>query len=88
MVLLAADRSDHVLTGLANARQLRHDPAITGMLLELLKTSEDPNVQLEALDLLLDDVLSDEKRRRELLEDVQFNRSFLELAIKAREVRT
>ena len=88
LVLLAAERSDRVLTGLANARQLERHPEITAALLEVLKTSSDPNVQLGALDLLLDDVLQDPDLRRKVLEQVRFNRSFIELAIQAREVRT
>ena len=88
LVLLAAERSDRVLAGLSNVRSLDRDPAITAALLELLKNSLDPNVQLEALDLLLDDVLQDPEFRREVLEQVRFNRSFVERAIQAREVRT
>jgi hypothetical protein len=88
LVLLATERSDRVLAGLAAVRQLDRDPAITAALLELLKTSDDPNVQLEALDLLLDDGLQDPDLRREVLEQVRFNRSFIKLAIQAREVRT
>ena len=88
LVLLAAERSDRVLAGLSNVRRLDRDPAITAALLELLKNSQDPNVQLGALDLLLDDVLQDPEFRREILEQVQFNRSFVERAIRAREVRT
>lgn len=88
LVLLAAERSDRVLAGLGNVRQLDPDPAITDALLELLKNSDDPNVQVEALDLLLDGVLQDPDFRQEVLEQVRFNRSFVEFAIQAREVRT
>ncbi len=88
LVLLAAERSDRVLSGLASVRQLDQDPAIRAALLHLLKTSEDPNVQLDALDLLLDDVLADPDLRREVLEEIRFNRSFIELALRAREVQT
>lgn len=88
LVLLATERSDHVLAGLATVRQLDRDPAITAALLELLKQSDDPNVQLEALDLLFDDVLQDPDIRQEVLDQVRFNRSFVELAIQTREVRT
>ena len=88
LVLLAAERSDRVLAGLSNVRRLDREPAITAALLELLKNSADPNVQLEALDLLLDDVLQDTEFRRDVLEQVLFNRSFVERAIQAREVRT
>ncbi len=88
LVLLAAERSDRVLAGLANVRQLGRNPAITAALIELLTSSDDPNVQLEALDLLLDDVLKDLEFRREVLERIQFNRAFVELAIQSREART
>ncbi len=88
LVSLAAERSDRVLTGLAHARQLDRDPAITAALLQLLKTSDDPNVQLEALDLLIDDVLRDPEFRREVLQEIQFNRPFIELALQTREIRT
>ena len=88
LALMAAQRSDRVLAGLANVRQLERDPAITAALLELLKNSNDPNVQIEALDLLLEDVLKDHDFRQEVLEEVRFNRSFVEFAIQAREVRT
>ena len=88
LALLTAERSDRVLAGLENVRYLKRDPAITASLLELLKNSNDPNVQLEALDLLLDDVLQDREFRQEVLEQVRFNRSFVKFAIEAREVRT
>ncbi len=88
LVLLAAERSDRVLAGLAGVRRLERDDVITAALVELLKNSADPNVQLEALDLLLDDVLQEPEFRREVLEQIQFNRSFVELAIQAREIRT
>lgn len=88
LALLAAERSDSVLAGLANARQLDSGPRITAALLELLKNSDDPNVQLEALDLLLNDALNDVDLRREVLEEVRFNRSFIELAIQTREIQT
>lgn len=88
LALLAAERSDRVLAGLANARQLDSRPRITAALLELLKNSDDPNVQLEALDLLLQDALNDDDLLREVLEDVRFNRSFIELAIQTREIQT
>lgn len=88
LVLLAAERSDRVLAGLGNVRHLDRDPAITAALLELLKNSDDPNVQIEALDLLFDDVLKDRDLSQEVLEQVRFNRSFIEFAILAREART
>lgn len=88
LALLAAERSDFVLAGLATVRQLDADPAITAALLELLQNSADPNLQLEALDLLLSGASSDMNVQRDVLEQVRFNRSFLELAIRAREVRT
>lgn len=88
LVLLAAERSDRVLAGLADARRFDRNPAITAELLHVLKTSDDPNVQLEALDLLLDDVLKDTERRREVLDGIRFNRQFIERAIAAREIRT
>ena len=88
LALLVAERSDRVLAGLATVRQLDADPAITAALLKLLKESDDPNLQLEALDLLINGVLSDMNTRRDVLEQVRFNRSFLERAIRAREVRT
>jgi hypothetical protein len=88
LVLLEAERSDRVLAGLANVRQLKRDPEISAALLELLKNSDDPNVQIDALDLLLDNVLKDPDLRREVLEQVRFNRSFVEFAIQSQEVRT
>ena len=88
LVSLAAERSDRVLWGLAHARQLDRDPAITAALVHLLKTSVDPNVQLEALDLLLDDGLQDSAFRREVVEEIRFNRAFIELALQAQETRT
>jgi hypothetical protein len=88
LVSLAAGRSDRVLWGLAHARQLDRDPAITAALVHLLKTSVDPNVQLEALDLLLDDGLQDSAFRREVVEEIRFNRAFIELALQAQETRT
>lgn len=88
LVALAAERSDRVLWGLAHARQLDRDPAITAALVHLLTTSVDPNVQLEALDLLLDDKLQDAELRREIVEEIRFNRAFIELALQARETRT
>ena len=88
LVLLEAERSDRVLAGLADARRFRRNPAIAAELLHVLKTSEDPNVQLEALDLLLDDVLKDVETRREVLDEIRFNRPFIERAIQAREIRT
>lgn len=88
LVSLAAGRSDQVLWGLAHARQLDRDPAITAALVRLLKTSVDPNVQLEALDQLLDDVLQDPDFRREVVEEIRSNRAFIELALRAQETRT
>ena len=88
LALLVSERSDIVLTGLATVRQLDADPAITAALLELLQNSADPNLQLEALDLLLSGPSGDINVQRVVLEQVRFNRSFLELAIRAREVRT
>ena len=88
LVLLAAERSDRVLTGLASARRLDRAPAITAALLELLKTSDDPNVQLEALDLLLEDILADPGLRQQVIDEIRFNRTFIELALEAREIRT
>ncbi len=88
LVLLAAERSDRVLAGLANARRLDRDPAIAEALLELLKTSKDPNVQLQALDLLIDGELRSADARREVLDAVRFNRPFIERAIEALEIRT
>lgn len=87
LVLLAAERSDRVLSGLADARQLRRDPDIRAALLELLARSRDPNVQLEALDMLLDDEAADPASRRRMLDAVRFNREFIESALQSRETR-
>lgn len=88
LVSLSAGRSDRVLWGLAHARQLDRDPAITAALVHLLKTSVDPNVQLEALDLLRDNVLQDSEFRRKVVEEIRFNRPFIELALQTQETRT
>lgn len=88
LVLLEAERSDRVLAGLATAATLDRDPAITSALLELLKTSSDPNVQLAALDLLVENVLKRPAARREVLDDIRHNRPFIERAMQALEIRT
>ena len=88
LMLLTAGRSDRVLGGLASIRQIGQDRAINDALLQLLKTTDDPNIQIEALDLLLDDVLSDPAARNEVLKEIRFNREFIELALQSREIRT
>lgn len=87
LVLLSADRSDRVLAGLADARQLRRNPEIRAALLELLTLSRDPNVQLEALDMLVEDVAADPESSRRMLEAVRFNREFIQSALQSRETR-
>ena len=55
----------------------------------LVRVSQDPNIQLAALDLLLDSrALSGDQEIQALLKQVRHNRHFVEVAVRARSVRT
>lgn len=55
----------------------------------LVRVSQDPNIQLAALDLLLDShALSADSEIQTLLEQVRHNSQFIEAAVRARSVRT
>lgn len=54
----------------------------------LVRFSEDPNVQLAALDLLLDGrALSGDREIEALIEQVRHNSHFVEAAVRARSIR-
>ena len=62
--------------------------AIVEELISVVKESDDPNVQLAAIDILLDNrSLDDEERIDSLLDGVRHNRKFIEQAIRARSTR-
>ena len=55
----------------------------------LVRVSQDPNIQLAALDLLLDSrALSADREIQTLLEQIRHNSQFIEAAVRARSVRT
>ena len=56
---------------------------------DLVRVSQDPNIQLAALDLLLDSrALPTDEEVQALLRQVRHNSHFIEAAVRARSVRT
>lgn len=89
VAMLQADSSANRLTMLHRLDGAELSSSVVDELIALIKTSEDPNVQLAALDILLETgALDGEERIRALLEEVRQNRRFIETAIRARTIRT
>jgi hypothetical protein len=89
VAMLQTDSSVTRLTTLHRLERVKLSDAVVDELMALIKTSDDPNVQLAALDILLDTgALDDEERIRALLKDVRQNRKFIETAMRARTIRT
>lgn len=86
---LHSGSSNTRLYALHSLRTLRFTADATNALRTTVVKSEDPNVQLAALDILLDQgLVSSEADIQRLLQDVRHNRRFLEIAVRARSVRT
>lgn len=89
VAMLHEDSSPTRLTALHRLDGTQLSVSVVDELMALVRVSDDPNVQLAALDILLDTgALREESHIRALLKDVRHNRQFIETAIRARTVRT
>jgi len=89
VAMLQADSSITRLTTLHRLGGAKLSSSIVDELMALIKTSEDPNIQLAALDILLEiGALDGAERIDALLKEVRQNRQFIETAIRARTIRT
>jgi hypothetical protein len=90
--LIATLTADSSTVRLATLHNLSGKPLSTDaveVLRDLVRRSKDPNVQLAALDLLLDsNALSGDEEIKALLEQVRHNSQFIKTAVRARSVRT
>ena len=87
VAMLRVESSSRLAT-LHRLETVKLSDTIVEELITVVKTSDDPNVQLAAIDILLDNrVLDDEERVDSLLEGVRHNRTFIEQAIRARSMR-
>lgn len=89
MAALAADSSAIQLATLHRLDGESLSADAVEALQDLVRISQDPNIQLAALDLLLDSrALSGTQEIQALLKQVRHNRRFVEVAVRARSVRT
>lgn len=86
LALLSTGRSDQVLAGLHSVQTVRANSGLTDALLQLLQTSDDPNVQLEALELLQERGDLTPAAWNEVLMNIRHHKEFIERALKAQEI--
>jgi len=86
--VIAMLKNDSPLSQLTTLDTLRSDHLsanLTEALQRLVISSQDPNIQLAALDILLEQgTLSDEKQVQLMLPQVRYNQQFIEMAVRAR----
>lgn len=89
MATLAVDLSETRLASLHRLYGESLSADAVEALKDLVRISEDPNIQLAALDLLLDNhELSKDQDVEALLQQVRHNGHFVEAAVRARSIRT
>ncbi|MEM8547336.1 MAG: hypothetical protein AAGF46_04145 [Pseudomonadota bacterium] len=86
LALLSTGRSDQVLAGLQSVQTVKNHGGLTDVLLQLLQTSDDPNVQLEALELLYQRGDLSSADWNAALKNVRHHKEFIERALKAQEI--
>ena len=89
MASLAIDLSENRLATLHSLYGESLSADAVEALKDLVRISQDPNIQLTALDLLLDNhELSKDQDVEALLQQVRHNGHFVEAAVRARSIRT